>query len=169
MSYLAPAEFVTKMVDSGESKVFMSTRDTLIRAYMAGAILAFAAAFAVTVGRQCRRVPARRFALPGRLLPPLPSWLRPPDWRLHARPACLVRPSPGDYDRGHPPQLGSRLRRELRRRAHRRVFIAIIFTAGFTTEPDAVGRRIGVIGESRTAGYSEAGWAGMLTLFIRAP
>ena len=40
MSYLIPNEFVTKMVDSGESKIFMSTRDTLIRAYMAGAILA---------------------------------------------------------------------------------------------------------------------------------
>ena len=39
MSYLAPTEFVAKMVDSGESKVFMSTRDTLIRSYMAGAIL----------------------------------------------------------------------------------------------------------------------------------
>src|SRR5213080_3943139 len=49
MSYLVPAEFVTKMVDAGESKIFMSTRDTLIRAYMAGAILALAAWFAVTI------------------------------------------------------------------------------------------------------------------------
>ena len=49
MAYLAPAEFVSKMVDSGESKLLMSTRDTLIRAYMAGAILALAAAFAVTI------------------------------------------------------------------------------------------------------------------------
>src|SRR3954469_1187281 len=49
MSYLVPSEFVTKMVDAGESKVFMATRDTLIRAYMAGAILALAAVFAVTV------------------------------------------------------------------------------------------------------------------------
>src|SRR5678816_947404 len=49
MSYLAPSEFVTKMVDAGESKIFMSTRDTLIRAYMAGAILALAAWFAVTI------------------------------------------------------------------------------------------------------------------------
>ena len=40
MSYLVPAEFVAKMVDAGESKIYMSTRDTLIRAYMAGAILA---------------------------------------------------------------------------------------------------------------------------------
>src|SRR4029078_8109865 len=36
MSYLVPSEFVTKMVDDGEAKIFMSTRDTLIRAYMAG-------------------------------------------------------------------------------------------------------------------------------------
>ena len=28
------------MVDAGESKIFMSTRDTLIRGFMAGAILA---------------------------------------------------------------------------------------------------------------------------------
>ena len=46
MAYLAPSEFVTKMVDAGESKIFMSTRDTVIRAYMAGAILALAAASA---------------------------------------------------------------------------------------------------------------------------
>ena len=44
-----PAELVTKMVDAGESKLLMSTRDTLVRAYMAGAILALAAAFAVSV------------------------------------------------------------------------------------------------------------------------
>ena len=52
MSYLVPSEFVTKMVDAGESKIFMSTRDTVIRAYMAGAILALAAAFAVTINVQ---------------------------------------------------------------------------------------------------------------------
>ena len=48
MAYLVPSEFVTKMVDAGESKVYMSTRDTLIRAYMAGAILSLAAVFAVS-------------------------------------------------------------------------------------------------------------------------
>src|SRR5919199_2213174 len=49
MAYLVPSEFVTKMVDAGEAKIFMSTRDTVIRAYMAGAILALAAWFAVTI------------------------------------------------------------------------------------------------------------------------
>ena len=36
MSYLVPSEFVTKMVDAGESKIFMSTRDTLIRGLHGG-------------------------------------------------------------------------------------------------------------------------------------
>ena len=49
MTYVSPPDFVRKMVDAGHSKVLMSTRDTIIRAYMAGAILALAAAFAVTV------------------------------------------------------------------------------------------------------------------------
>ncbi len=52
MAYLAPSEFVAKMVDAGESKIFMATRDTLIRAYMAGAILALAAVFAITISVQ---------------------------------------------------------------------------------------------------------------------
>src|SRR6187551_3162551 len=52
MSYLAPSEFATKIVDAGEYKVFMSTRDTLIRAYMGGALLALGAVFAVTVSQQ---------------------------------------------------------------------------------------------------------------------
>jgi Formate/nitrite transporter len=49
VSYLVPSEFVTKMIDAGESKIFMSTRDTIVRAYMAGAILALAAWFAITI------------------------------------------------------------------------------------------------------------------------
>src|ERR671910_168828 len=60
MAYLVPSEFVTKMVDAGEAKVFMSTRDTVIRAYMAGAILALAAAFAVTITVQTGALIDRR-------------------------------------------------------------------------------------------------------------
>ena len=49
MACLPPAEFVKKAIDAGEAKIFMSAKDTVIRAYMAGALLALAAAFAVTV------------------------------------------------------------------------------------------------------------------------
>src|SRR5947199_8260020 len=49
MAYVTPPELASKMIDAGQSKVMMSTRDTLIRSFMAGAILALAAAFAVTI------------------------------------------------------------------------------------------------------------------------
>ncbi|HSG92283.1 MAG TPA: formate/nitrite transporter family protein, partial [Methylotenera sp.] len=52
MSYLTPSQFVKKMVDAGETKLKMAPRDVLIRAYMAGAILTLAVAFAVTTAVQ---------------------------------------------------------------------------------------------------------------------
>ena len=48
------------------------------------------------------------------------------------------------------------------------VFMAIIFTSGFTEAPNAVGQKIGHIGEGRTVGYAAHGAGGMLTLFVRA-
>ncbi len=48
------------------------------------------------------------------------------------------------------------------------VLMAIIFTFGFTEAPNAVGQKIGSIGEGRTVGCSAHGAAGMLTLFVRA-
>ncbi len=47
------------------------------------------------------------------------------------------------------------------------VMMAIIFTFGFTVEPNIVGQKIGGIGEARTVGYAAHGAAGMLTLFVR--
>ena len=47
------------------------------------------------------------------------------------------------------------------------VMMAIVFTYGFSTEPNAVGKVIAGIGEARTIGYKDHGAAGMLTLFIR--
>jgi len=37
MAYLPPTEFVKKAIDAGEAKVFMAVKDTIIRAFMAGA------------------------------------------------------------------------------------------------------------------------------------
>jgi formate/nitrite transporter len=47
MTYVKPPELAVALIDAGESKIFMSARDTLIRAFMAGAMLTLAAAFAV--------------------------------------------------------------------------------------------------------------------------
>ncbi len=45
--------------------------------------------------------------------------------------------------------------------------MAIVFTFGFSTEPDKVGKVIAGIGVARTLGYAAHGAAGMLTLFVR--
>ena len=49
MSYVPPADVATAMVDAGQKKTGMATRETLIKATMAGAILALAAALATTI------------------------------------------------------------------------------------------------------------------------
>ena len=48
------------------------------------------------------------------------------------------------------------------------VFMSIIFTTGFSEVPNAVGQRLGEIGETRTVGYAAHGFSGLLTLFVRA-
>jgi len=155
MAYLAPAEFVTKMVDAGESKLLMSTRDTLIRAYMAGAILALAAAFAVTASVNtgfCMLYLMGFDLLTGVFtLAPLAVFDKRPGatWAGVLRNWSLV--FVGNFAGALTVAL----------------FMAIIFTFGFTEAPNAIGMKIGTIGESRTLGYASHGIAGMLTLFIR--
>jgi formate transporter len=45
--------------------------------------------------------------------------------------------------------------------------MAYVTTFGFTTPPNAVGETIGKTGVSRTLGYAEHGFPGMVTLFMR--
>ncbi|HEX7028375.1 MAG TPA: formate/nitrite transporter family protein [Gammaproteobacteria bacterium] len=167
MSYLVPSEFVTKMVDAGESKIFMATRDVLIRAFMAGAILTLGAAFAVTVTVQTG------IPILGAVLFPAGFCtlyllgfdlvtgvfvLTPLAW-LEKRPGVTVGAilkNWGIVFTGN--FLGAFMVA---------VFMSIICTFGFSTEPNEVGKALASIGESRTLGYAQYGAAGMLTLFIR--
>lgn len=167
MSYLPPTDFVTKMVDAGESKVFMSTRDTLIRAYMAGAILALAAAFAVTITVQTGN------ALAGAILFPVGFCL------LYLMgfdlltgvftlvPLALLDKRPGVTLKGVLRNWWLVFIGNFAGALTVAVMMAVICTFAFTVEPNAVGQKIGQIGELRTLGYAAHGAAGMLTLFIR--
>jgi formate/nitrite transporter len=167
MAYLAPAEFVTKMVDAGESKIFMSTRDTVIRAYMAGAILALAAAFAVTVTVQTGQ------PLAGAILFPVGFcmlYLMGFDLLTGVfmlTPLALIDRRPGVTVNGILRNWGLVFAGNFAGAFTVAVMMAIIFTFGFSQAPDAVGQKIGTIGEGRTVGYPAHGAAGMLTLFIR--
>ena len=167
MAYLAPSEFVTKMVDAGESKIFMSTRDTIIRAYMAGAILALAAAFAVTVN-----VPTGVPIVGAALFPVGFCMLYLFGFDLLTgvfvlAPLALIDKRPGVTLGGVLRNWGLVFVGNFAGAFTVAVMMAIVFTFGFSTPPDKVGKVIGHIGEGRTVGYAAHGAAGMLTLFIR--
>jgi formate/nitrite transporter len=167
MAYVAPTEFVTKMVDAGEAKIFMSTRDTVIRAYMAGAILALAAVFAVTVSVQTG------YPIIGAILFPVGFSmlyllgfdlltgvfvLSPLAW-LDKRPGVTLAGVLRNWGLVFVGNFAGALTVAL--------MMAVVFTFGFSTAPDKVGTIIAGIGEARTLGYAKYGAAGMLTLFIR--
>ena len=167
MAYLAPAEFVTKMVDAGESKLLMSTRDTLIRAYMAGAILALAAAFAVsiTVNTGNPLVGALLFPVGFCMLYLMGFDLLTGVFTL--APLAVFDKRPGASWGGVMRNWSLVFVGNFAGALTVSLFMAIIFTFGFTEAPNLIGQKIGSIGESRTVGYAAHGAAGMLTLFIR--
>ncbi len=167
MAYLAPAEFVSKMVDAGESKLLMSTRDTLIRSYMAGAILALAAAFAVTVTVNTGNplLGALLFPVGFSMLYLLGFDLLTGVFTL--APLAVLDRRPGATWAGVLRNWTLVFLGNFAGALTVALFMAVIVTFGFSQAPDAVGQKLGVIGEARTLGYASHGLAGMLTLFIR--
>lgn len=168
MTYLKPADLVTELIDAGEKKIFLSTRDTLVRSIMGGALLTLAAAFAVTVS-VTTGVP-----LLGALLFPVGFILlyllgydlltgvfvlAPLAW-LDKRPGVTLRRVLRNWGLVF---LGNFIGAFTIA-----VLMAIVVTYGFTTAPNEVGQAIGHIGEGRTVGYAEHGAGGMLTLFVRS-
>lgn len=167
MSYVTPKDFAVRMVDAGQAKALMSTRDTLIRSYMAGAILALAAAFAVTISVQTGQPLLGAVLFPVGFcmlyllgfdlltgvftLVPL-AWL---DKRRGVTGAAMLR------------NWGLVFLGNFAGALTTAILMAIVFTYGFSTPPSAVGEAIGTIGEGRTVGYADHGMAGMLTLFVR--
>ncbi|MCB1826488.1 MAG: formate/nitrite transporter family protein, partial [Candidatus Competibacteraceae bacterium] len=167
MSYLDPSEFVTKMVDQGESKVYMSTKDTLIRAFMAGAILALAAVFAVTVATNTGS------PLLGAVLFPvgfIMLYLMKFDLLTGVFtlvPLALIDGRPGVT-------VGQVLRNwglvfigNFAGALAVAFMMSYILTYGYTTDGGAIAAKVGHIGEARTLGYKSHGMEGWITIFIR--
>ncbi|MEZ5735345.1 MAG: formate/nitrite transporter family protein [Novosphingobium sp.] len=167
MAYLAPSEFVTKLIDAGESKILMSTKDTLVRAYMAGATLALAAAFAVTINVQTGQPLAGAVLFPVGfcmlyllgydlltgvfVLCPLAVWDK--------RPGCSWNGVLRNWGLVFVGNFAGALTTA--------VMMAIYFTYGFQTEPSEVGAKLAGVGVARTLGYEQYGAAGWMTIFVR--
>ncbi len=167
MSYLAPAEFATKMVDAGESKIFMSTRDTVIRAFMAGAILALAAVFAITIA-----VNTGSFLLGAILFPVGFCMLYLMGFDLLTgvfvlAPLALLDKRPGVTVGGVLRNWGLVFLGNFLGALTVAFMMAWIFTYGFNVDPGAVGAKVASIGEARTLGYAAHGVDGWMTIFVR--
>lgn len=168
MSYVQPPDVAKQMVDTGQKKTQVGTQETLVRAVMAGAILALAAAFATTVTVQTGQPLLGAMLFPvGFILLYMMGFdlvtgvftLVPLAW-LDKRPGVTWRSLLRNWGLVF---LGNMIGA-----VAVALIISIITTYGFSTPPDAVGERISEIGHDRTAGYAAHGAAGMLTLFIRA-
>src|SRR5256714_2153575 len=163
MSYLVPSEFVTKMVDAGESKVFMSTRDTVIRAYMAGAILALAAAMAVTINVQTGvPIVGAAFFPVGFCMLYLFGFdlltgvfvLCPLAW-IDKRPGVTLGGVMRNWTLVFFGNFAGALTVAF--------LMAVYTTYGFSADPNEVGQKLAGIGVARTLGYAKYGLAGWLT------
>src|SRR5690606_38357817 len=155
------------MVDAGEAKAAMSTRDTLIRAYMAGAILALAAAFAVTITVQSGN------ALLGALLFPVGFcmlYLLGFDLVTGVfmlTPLAYLDRRPGADGRAVLRNWGLVFTGNFVGALTVALMMSFILTYGFQTGAGAVGERLAGIGVARTLGYSDYGLAGWATIFVR--
>ena len=167
MSYLAPSEFVAKMVDAGESKVFMSTRDTLLRATMAGALLALGAVFAVSVMVQTGSplIGAMLFPVGFCLLYLLGFDLLTGVFVLS--PLALLDRRPGVTIAGVLRNWALVFVGNFAGALLVAVIMAYVFTYGFTTSAGPVGEKIASIGMARTLGYASHGIGGWVTILLR--
>lgn len=167
MSYLEPSEFVTKMVDSGESKVYMSTKDTLIRAFMAGAILALAAVFAITVATKTGSplVGALLFPVGFMMLYLMKFDLLTGVFTLV--PLALIDKRPGVTFSQVMRNWGLVFIGNFAGALTVAFMMSFILTYGYTTDGGALAAKVGHIGEARTLGYKSHGLEGWVTIFIR--
>ncbi|WP_341958362.1 formate/nitrite transporter family protein [Microbacterium sp. LWH13-1.2] len=167
MSYIKPAELASRMVDAGAYKLQLSTRDTLIRAFMGAALLTIAAAFAVTVSTQTGQplLGAVLFPVGFVMLYLLGYDLLTGVFTLG--PLAVLDRRPGATFGSLMRNWGLVFLGNFGGAFLVAILMAIYFTYGFSTAPSAVGDAISEIGHGRTVGYADHGASGMLTLFIR--
>ncbi len=167
MAYLAPSEFVPKMVDAGEAKIHMAPRDVLIRAFMAGAILALAAVFAITITTKTGNplLGAILFPVGFCMLYLLGFDLLTGVFVL--APLAYLDKRPGVTIGGVLKNWGLVFVGNFAGALTVAFMMAFVFTFGFSEDPGDVGQKIAGIGESRTVGYAAYGTAGWFTIFFR--
>lgn len=174
MSYVKPPELAVALIDAGESKIHMSTRDTLIRAFMAAALLTLGAAFAVKVAVDTGQpiVGALLFPIGFVLLYLLGYDLLTGVFVL--APLAWLARRPGVTVRGVLRNWGLVFLGNFAGALTVAGLVTVFVTYGFDTSIRdvgntfaAYGQKLAAIGHDRTLGYEAHGIGGWMAVFVR--
>jgi len=156
-----------EMIEAGESKVFMSVQDTLIRSYMAGAILALSAVFAITISITTGSplLGAVFFPVGFIILYLMGFDLLTGVFVLI--PLALMDKREGVTLKSLMKNWGLVFLGNFAGALTIAFMISFIFTYGYQVDAGMIGNKIALIGENRTIGYSEHGIFGWFTILIR--
>ena len=167
MSYIKPAEFVQTMIDAGENKVFMSTRDTVLRGIMAGAILAVAVVVAITAAVQTG------LPIVGALVFPV-GFVVLNLMGFDLLTAVFALAPLALFDKRKGVTKAGVLRNWLLVGLGNLIgavsvafLITLTFTMNFSVEPGAVGQAFIKASTARSLGFAEHGMDGWITAFVK--
>jgi formate transporter len=166
MDYVKPADVAAAMMDTGKRKLTLSRTDLLIRGALAGGILAAATSLAFTAAVQTGQPLVGALVFPvglviivilGLDLVTGSFGLLPLPWLAQQASGATVLANWGWVFLGN--LIGSMAYGGL---------LAIALTNMGAIEPAGVAARIVSIAEAKTVGYAAFGFAGMVTVFVKA-
>jgi formate/nitrite transporter len=166
MDYVKPADVVTAMIGAGSAKIALSPADLMIRGALSGAILGVSTSLAFTgalqtgqplVGALIFPVGLVMIVLLGLELVTGSFAIVPLPWLSGRASGGSVLSNWGWVFLGN--LIGS---------IAYGVLLAIVLTNMFTTPPAGLAARIVAVAEAKTTAYAAMGFAGMVTVFVKA-
>jgi formate/nitrite transporter len=166
MDYVKPADVVTAMINAGSGKLALSPADLMIRGMLSGALLGISTSLAFTgalqtgqplVGALIFPVGIIMIVLIGLELITSSFAIAPLPWLAGRSSGGAVLANWSWVFLGN--LLGS---------VAYGVLLAIALTNMFTVPPAGLAARIVAVAEAKTTGYASMGFAGVVTVFVKA-
>jgi len=166
MDYIKPADLVKNMVTAGEAKASLSIKDLLIRGFLSGALLGFATSLALTAAAQTNT------ALVGALLFPVGFVMIVLLGFELVTGSFAVTTLAAVDDRKSWSQVSANLTwvflANLIGSIVYGVLLYVVLTDMGTGGPSGIAAKIVSIAEAKTIGYASHGFAGLVTVFVKA-
>ncbi len=166
MDYIQPADVARSMLETGERKLRIAPRDLLIRGVLSGAILGIATSLAVTSTVQTGQALVGALVFPVGLVSIVLLGLELVTGSFALVPLARLEGRAGT--RAVLANLGWVFLGNLVGSVAYACLLSISLTDMWAIAPAGVAARIVQIAEAKTSGYETYGFAGMVTVFVRA-